>query len=76
MTKPFYCQICEFDGRLRNCEVAARTLPATTGRTGARNSRGPPVSSTYVSENRILGSNVYSECQPMAVKNREVIRTT
>jgi hypothetical protein len=29
-----------------------------------------------VSENRILGSNAYSHCQPVAVENREAIRTT
>src|SRR5262249_1674192 len=34
------------------------------------------VSSTEVSENRILGSNAYSHCQPVAVENREAIRTT
>src|ERR1700732_3096596 len=32
------------------------------------------VSSTEVSENRILGSNAYSHCQPFAVENREAIR--
>jgi hypothetical protein len=36
----------------------------------------PFVSSTEVSENRILGSNAYSHCQPVAVENREAIRTT
>src|ERR1700720_3502771 len=34
------------------------------------------VSSTEVSENCILGSNAYSHCQPVAVVNREAIRTT
>src|SRR5262249_51140697 len=33
-------------------------------------------SSTEVSEHRILGSNAYSHCQPVAVENREAIRTT
>src|SRR5262249_53071577 len=31
---------------------------------------------TEVSENRILGSNAYSHCQPVAIEIREAIRTT
>jgi hypothetical protein len=38
--------------------------------------RRASVSSTEVSENRILGSNAYSHCQLVAVENREAIRTT
>jgi hypothetical protein len=38
--------------------------------------RRASVSSTEVSANRILGSNAYSHCQPVAVENREAIRTT
>src|ERR1700681_1897007 len=38
--------------------------------------RRASVSSTEVSENRLLGSNAYSHCQPVAVENREAIRTT
>src|SRR6202035_5447529 len=38
--------------------------------------RRASVSSTEVSENRKLGSNAYSHCQPVAVENREAIRTT
>src|ERR1700687_4761647 len=38
--------------------------------------RRASVSSTEVSENRILGSHAYSPCQPVAVENREAIRTT
>ncbi len=34
------------------------------------------VISTEESENRILGSNAYSHCQPVADENREAIRTT
>jgi hypothetical protein len=37
--------------------------------------RRASVSSTEVSENRILGSKACSHCQPVAVENREAIRT-
>src|SRR5439155_16309275 len=36
--------------------------------------RRASVSSIEVSENRILGSNEHSHCQPVAVENREAIR--
>jgi hypothetical protein len=38
--------------------------------------RRASVSSTEVSENRILGSNAHSHCPPVAVEDREAIRTT
>ena len=38
--------------------------------------RRASVLSTELSENRIRGSNAYSQCQPVAVENREAIRTT
>src|SRR5262249_5011418 len=48
------------------------TLVGTTRTTAQRES----VSSTEGSENRILGSNAYSHCQPVAIEIREAIRTT
>src|SRR5262249_46675305 len=73
-TKAFFCRIREVDGAPQNCEVAAMspTLVGPTRTTAQRES----VSSTEESENRILGSNAYSHCQPVAIEIREAIRTT
>src|SRR5262245_50500112 len=76
MDQGFFCRIRRVDGVPPNCEVAAR-IPsrARVGPTRGTAQR-ESVSSTEESENRILGSNAYSDCQPVAIEIREAIRTT
>ena len=69
-------ELAESMVRRRIVELRRGLLPWPLVRSTRATARRASVSSTEMSENRILGSNAYSHCQPIAVENREAIRTT
>src|SRR6516165_2432295 len=76
MDQGFFSRIRGVDGGLQNCEVAARSPPLAAGRTDARN--GPACVGFIDRSEREsrTGIECVFPCQPVAVENREAIRTT